>query len=319
LFQVYSPGKRSSLKMPVFMGFSDFKACTMVYSFSFNGKEDDDETYGDGNAYDFGARIYDSRLGRWLSVDPLQANYQGFSPYNSSLNSPITLLDENGEWVKKTVKRYDENCQLIPPRKFWIKAKTIEITYTIHNAKYYNGSTETPSPDALKKAAQDVQKDIENKLTTTTNDRGQTIITGVIFEKPIEVINDLKNVISTGSKSDNLIYVADVDVVRKITKKEDAVAFNMLGENMMVLDVDEGRVRNVGKQNEGTPSHELLHGLGLDHSSDPKSLIHATSRSTTLQFQDAKGLQNSSLYNKGFKGTLNKVEKNEKKYKNGKL
>lgn len=40
------------------------------YRFGFNGKESDTETYGEGNAYDFGARIYDARLGRWMSVYP---------------------------------------------------------------------------------------------------------------------------------------------------------------------------------------------------------------------------------------------------------
>ncbi len=61
------------------------------YRFAFNGKEQANETYGEGNAFDFGARIYDSRLGRWMSLDPLQANYPGFSPYNFASNSPITI------------------------------------------------------------------------------------------------------------------------------------------------------------------------------------------------------------------------------------
>jgi RHS repeat-associated protein len=41
------------------------------YRFGFNGKEKDDETYGDGNALDFGARVFNSRLGKFLSKDPL--------------------------------------------------------------------------------------------------------------------------------------------------------------------------------------------------------------------------------------------------------
>jgi len=44
------------------------KSDTDSYRFSFNSKEKDDETYGGGYAYDFGARIYDSRLGRWFSI-----------------------------------------------------------------------------------------------------------------------------------------------------------------------------------------------------------------------------------------------------------
>jgi len=47
-------------------------------------------------AYDFGARMYDARLGRWLSVDPLQAKYPGLSPYNFASNTPISGIDLNG-------------------------------------------------------------------------------------------------------------------------------------------------------------------------------------------------------------------------------
>ena len=42
------------------------------YRFSFNGKEKLDETYEDGNEYDFGNRIYSLRLAKWISLDPLQ-------------------------------------------------------------------------------------------------------------------------------------------------------------------------------------------------------------------------------------------------------
>jgi RHS repeat-associated protein len=66
------------------------------YRFGFNGKEKDDDTYGDGNAYDFGARMYDSRLGRWMSVDPLYAQYADLSPFNFAGNCPILFLDIDG-------------------------------------------------------------------------------------------------------------------------------------------------------------------------------------------------------------------------------
>ncbi|MDA3613492.1 RHS repeat domain-containing protein, partial [Polluticaenibacter yanchengensis] len=69
------------------------------YRYGFNGKENDNEISGEGNKLDFGARIYDSRLGRWLSVDPLQKKYPGFSTYNYALNSPVFLLDPDGNEV----------------------------------------------------------------------------------------------------------------------------------------------------------------------------------------------------------------------------
>ncbi len=41
-----------------------------TYAYGFNGMERDEEVKGVGNSYDFGARMHNPRLGRWLSVDP---------------------------------------------------------------------------------------------------------------------------------------------------------------------------------------------------------------------------------------------------------
>ncbi|MBL4704343.1 MAG: hypothetical protein JKY54_07470, partial [Flavobacteriales bacterium] len=46
------------------------------YRFGFNGMEKDDEVKsGTGNHYNFGARCYDARLGRWLSLDHYAGKY----------------------------------------------------------------------------------------------------------------------------------------------------------------------------------------------------------------------------------------------------
>jgi len=66
------------------------------YKYGFNGKEKDDEIKGAGNSLDFGARIYDSRLRRWLAVDPLQSKYPNQSPYNYCSNDPIVFIDPDG-------------------------------------------------------------------------------------------------------------------------------------------------------------------------------------------------------------------------------
>jgi RHS repeat-associated protein len=68
------------------------------YRYGFNGMEKDNETYGEGNAYDFGARIYDSRLGRWLSMDPMSDDFVDESPYIFCYDNPIYFVDEGGEF-----------------------------------------------------------------------------------------------------------------------------------------------------------------------------------------------------------------------------
>ena len=70
------------------------------YRFGFNGMEkESDITDVDGGHLDFGARLYDSRLGRWLATDKFEKMYPSISPYSFALNSPIKFIDEAGNWV----------------------------------------------------------------------------------------------------------------------------------------------------------------------------------------------------------------------------
>lgn len=69
------------------------------YRYGFNGMERDNELKGSGNSYDFGARILDPRLGRWLSLDPLAQKYPYASPYNFVLNNPMVFVDPDGREV----------------------------------------------------------------------------------------------------------------------------------------------------------------------------------------------------------------------------
>ncbi|MBK8969190.1 MAG: RHS repeat-associated core domain-containing protein [Lewinellaceae bacterium] len=66
------------------------------YRYGFNGKEGDDEIKGDDNQQDYGMRIYDPRVGRFLSVDPLMRRLSSVSSYNYTLNNPIVLIDPDG-------------------------------------------------------------------------------------------------------------------------------------------------------------------------------------------------------------------------------
>ncbi len=66
------------------------------YRYAFNGMEKDDQVKGKGNSYDFGARMLDTRLGRWLTIDPLAMKFPNLSPYNFVLNTPIWAVDPDG-------------------------------------------------------------------------------------------------------------------------------------------------------------------------------------------------------------------------------
>jgi len=68
----------------------------MVYRYGFNGMLKDNEIKGKGNSYDFGARLYDSRLGRWLSLDDLAQKKPYLSPYQAMRNNPLIYNDPDG-------------------------------------------------------------------------------------------------------------------------------------------------------------------------------------------------------------------------------
>ncbi len=70
------------------------------YRYGFNSMEKDNEINVNGGSYDFGARIYDSRLGRWLSLDPLMVKYPGLNPYCGMGNNPILYIDIDGKDIK---------------------------------------------------------------------------------------------------------------------------------------------------------------------------------------------------------------------------
>jgi RHS repeat-associated protein len=70
-----------------------------TYRYGFNGKENDNEVKGEGNQQDYGMRIYDPRVGRFLSVDPIANQYPELTPYQYASNRPVDGVDQDGlEW-----------------------------------------------------------------------------------------------------------------------------------------------------------------------------------------------------------------------------
>jgi RHS repeat-associated protein len=74
-------------------------ANTSDYRYGFNGMELDNELKGEGNSYDFGARMLDPRIGRWFARDPLAAKYPELSSYNYVANNPLVYIDPDGQQI----------------------------------------------------------------------------------------------------------------------------------------------------------------------------------------------------------------------------
>ena len=72
-----------------------YNAHTSRHGFTGHEKESD---LSEG-IYTTEYRLYDARVGRWLSVDPLFEKYVGMSPYNYCMLNPVMLVDPDGEDV----------------------------------------------------------------------------------------------------------------------------------------------------------------------------------------------------------------------------
>jgi RHS repeat-associated protein len=67
------------------------------YRYGFNGKEKDSPGMGGGGStYDYGFRIYNPSIAKFLSVDPLTKSYPWYTPYQFAGNKPIWAIDLDG-------------------------------------------------------------------------------------------------------------------------------------------------------------------------------------------------------------------------------
>jgi RHS repeat-associated protein len=116
---------------------------TTAYRFGFQGQEKDDDIKGYGNSIDMGARIYDTRLGKFLSVDPLQFVQPFQSTYCFAGNQPIWAIDAKGMvkiiiieiYTDATGKEMKINKGVVYDKKTAeeLSGKEVEeITLTIH-------------------------------------------------------------------------------------------------------------------------------------------------------------------------------------------
>jgi RHS repeat-associated protein len=113
---------------------------TPAYRYGFNGKEKDDELKGEGNSINYEARMQDTRIGRFLSVDPLTKTFPHYSPYQFAGNTPIQAIDLDGAEEYHYLAKWDKESGKIVFK--------LESDKTVHK-KSFLGYTWIPTEEHI--------------------------------------------------------------------------------------------------------------------------------------------------------------------------
>jgi RHS repeat-associated protein len=115
-----------------------FRTHSTGYRYGFNGQEGDGEIYGDKLNYAFQYRMYDARIGRFWSVDPLKSDYPWNSTYAFAENRVIDGIDLEGQEWKSQHKWSDKVTD--PSHIKNIEAKGIKNVKTLTYQQVYEMS-----------------------------------------------------------------------------------------------------------------------------------------------------------------------------------
>lgn len=147
------------------------------YRYGFNGKENDNET----GYQDYGMRLYDRRLGRFISVDPLYKKYPELTPYQFASNTPIQAIDLDG--LEKLIYIYNFSADKITKTKIELpkagplgNGVLVKSNYNGKNHYYYGGEIPDANITSFKKAYEGVKLDKDGNHVGYNDSKGNPTI-----------------------------------------------------------------------------------------------------------------------------------------------
>jgi RHS repeat-associated protein len=192
------------------------------YRYGFNGMEKDDEVAGNGNSYTTEFRQYDTRIGRWKSLDPLMAQNPGQSAYVAFNNNPIYFSDPTGlegEPKAGDIRKNSEDAtiQEVFNGTEWINTNSIE-NFQTSNGNIYIREGESGAHSYSMITTLMIDIDNADNLEASYGKGHNSFILGNTLIIPSTDIESVDALIST--------FIGDYKVNNLITKIQGGMSYN---------------------------------------------------------------------------------------------
>jgi RHS repeat-associated protein len=259
-----------------------------LYRYGFNSKEKDRELWPEDH-YDYGFRIYNPAIGKFLSVDPLTQQYPMLTPYQFGSNDPISNIDLDGLEGVKSID--NEN-------------KTITISTTINYvAKNKNMTRAEKRVNFSQRQVEKIQRRLQQELQHKEVPKTVPVVNGQVInpgpdDGPIEsytIIWDIRFVAhNTTQAAENAASSTNNDVYndnmllrrnRPVTTRYDNPNFDpdqpVTPQNWkpyaetVVGSSTWRRLMLTSAGNGHNAAHELFHNFIHNHRNNPRSTSNA--------------------------------------------
>jgi RHS repeat-associated protein len=219
------------------------------YRYGFNGKENDDEVKGVGDELDYGARIYDTRLGRWLSLDPCMTKYAYESNYILVSNNPVFYVDAQGKFKisPQMAKAYPELASFVKKELYNYVLNNVELKNKIMTV---TGATQAQFDRVF--------KPVNNSVPITTGN----LPTGAIAETPIDKVRvTINGVMQTEVHLDESFLKYATNLLKNGTD-EDKAAAKLAIAILLVHEGTHATLAETGETNDINRFDQEQHDIG---------------------------------------------------------